>query len=99
MNKAFAWVIGFTKVGKALVPVQRVLSGKKTNLAGLAIAVPALVTIIQRFADQGIAYLATLPGSTEFIELMNGCALIFVRQAITKAANPVKDPNLKDVQA
>lgn len=93
MGKLLTWVLSFTKVGKVAEPVQKFLSGKKTNLAGLAIAIPALVIMIGKFADQGLGYLASVAGTEEFKQFMEGVALITVRAAIAKAGDPEKDPN------
>lgn len=94
MNKIFSWILSFTKAGKVLEPVQRFLSGKKCYLSGTALAVPALITIIQSFSDQGAGYLLTITASPEWALLLNGLGLMGIRAAITKAANPAKDPNV-----
>lgn len=93
MGKAIAWILSFTKLGKIVEPVQKFLSGKKTNLAGLAIAVPALVIMISKFTDQGMAYLVGVATTPEFKQFMEGISLIFIRAAIAKAGDPSKDPN------
>src|SRR5678815_1611384 len=100
MGKVFGWILSFTKAGKAANPVQKALSGKKSYLSGLALAVPALITILLTFSDQGVPYLLHVSNSPEFMALMNGIGLMGLRAAITKAADPAKDPNIKDgVQA
>jgi hypothetical protein len=73
MNKLMAWVLGATKVGKVIERIRAFLWGRKTYIAGLATALPALITIVSKFADQGGAYLLGLPTTEEFA-------------AITKAA-------------
>lgn len=93
MGKAVAWILGFTKIGKAVEPVQGFLSGKKAYLSGAAIAIPALIMIIQKFSDQGVAYLLTVVHTPEWNLLLNGLAIMGLRAAITKAADPSKDPN------
>lgn len=93
MNKLIAWFLSMTKLGKVVEPVQQFLSGKKTNLAGLAIAVPALVTMVGKFAEQGTAYLLGVAATPEFHQFMEGISLIFIRAAIAKAGDPAKDPN------
>lgn len=93
MGKLLNWVLSFTKLGKIVEPVQSFLSGKKSYLAGLALAVPALVTILTKFSEQGTAYLIGVTGTPEWTLLMNGLAVMGLRAAITKAADPTKDPN------
>jgi hypothetical protein len=95
MGKAIAWILSLTKLGKVVTPVQKFLSGKKTNLAGLALAVPALIAILHQFSEQGMAYLVTVHTTPEFKSLMEGIAMIALRSAITKAADSSKDPNVK----
>jgi hypothetical protein len=86
MNKLMAWVLGATKVGKVIERIRAFLWGKKTYIAGFATALPALVTIVSKFADQGGAYLLGLPSTEEFSALMLGVGMITGRAAITKAA-------------
>ena len=93
MNKLFAWVLSMTKLGKVVDPVQKFLSGKKVYLAGAAIGVPALVSIIQGFAESGLAYLLHVSATPEFQRLMEAIAAMGLRAAVTKAADPTKDPN------
>lgn len=93
MTKILAWVLSFTKVGKVVEPVQRFLSGKKAYLAGAALVVPAAVSIATKFADQGLPYVMTISHTPEFDMLMQGIGIMGLRAAITKAANPAKDPN------
>lgn len=93
MGKALSWILGFTKLGKAVEPVQKFLSGKKAYIAGTGMAVPALVTIITKFSDQGMGYLLTMTHTPEWALLLNGMAVMGLRAAITKAADPDKDPN------
>lgn len=93
MKKVIVWFLGFTKLGKVINPAQRFLSGKKAYIAGLSIAIPALLTMIQRFSDQGISYLLSIAGTPEFLEFMNGLGIMGLRAAISKAANPANDPN------
>lgn len=93
MNKVIAWVLGFTKLGKVVEPVQRFLSGKKAYLAGAALIVPALVSIATKFSDQGMSYLLGVTHTGEFDMLMQGLGIMGLRAAITKAADPAKDPN------
>lgn len=93
MNKVFSWLIGFTRVGKVVTPAQQFLSGKKAYLAGLALIVPALVTMLTKFADQGTGYLLGIAHTPEFDMFMQGLGICGLRAAITKAVNPAKDPN------
>lgn len=93
MKNVLAWVLSFTKLGKVVEPVQKFLSGKKVYLAATALAVPAIVTMIQNFSDQGMAYLMSLPATPEYKMLMEAIGLSAARAAITKAANPAADPN------
>jgi hypothetical protein len=86
MNKFMAWILGATRVGKVVEKVRAFLWGKKTYIAGLATAIPALLTIVSKFSDQGGAYLLGLPTTEEFAALMLGIGMITGRAAITKAA-------------
>lgn len=94
MGKVMAWILSFTKVGKVVEPVQKFLSGKKAYIAGIGLIVPALVEMVSRFSDQGVAYLVTVPGTPEWALLLNGLGVMGLRAAITKAADPAKDPNI-----
>lgn len=96
MNKLLAWFLSFTKIGKITEPVQGFLSGKKAYLSGLAIAIPAVITIVMKFSDQGTGYLLGVAHTPEWTLLMNGLAIMGLRAAITKAADPSKDPNKPD---
>lgn len=93
MGKIMSWILSFTKIGKVVEPVQAYLSGKKSYIAGIGLTVPALVTIIQKFSEQGTGYLLSVTGTPEWAMLLNGLAVMGVRAAITKAADPAKDPN------
>lgn len=93
MNKAIAWVLSFTKLGKVIEPVQKFLSGKKVYLAGSAMVIPAVLTMVQNFADQGTSYLLGVVHTPEWALFLNGLGLMGLRAAVTKAADPSKDPN------
>lgn len=93
MGKAIAWILSFTKVGKVAEPVQKWLSGKGTYLSGAALAIPAFITILQKFSEQGLPYFGNLMQSPEWGALALGIGMIRIRGAITKAADPSKDPN------
>lgn len=93
MGKLLAWFLSFTKLGAIVEPVQKFLSCKKSYLSGIAIALPALIAIISNFADKGMSYLLTVPHSPEWTLLLNGLAIMGLRAAVTKAADPAKDPN------
>ena|SRR5258707_5370166 len=95
MKKLILWVLSLTGAGKVVDPVRRFISGKGTYLSACAIGVPALIVILQRFSEYGLPYLATLLTSGEWITLMGAIATIRLRIAITKAADPAKDPNLR----
>ena len=95
MGKIVAWFLKLTKVDKVVEPVQSFLSGKKSYLTGLALAIPALITMLQSFSEGGMTYLLTMTHTPEFMVLMNGLAIMGLRAAITKAADPAKDPNVK----
>ena len=85
MNKIISWVLGLTKVGAFLDKVRGVLSGKKAYLAGAALAVPALVTIITKFAEQGVPYILSVTGTEEFKMLMEGLGIMGLRAGIAKS--------------
>ena len=88
MNKIVTWFLGFTKLGKVSEKVQGWLSGKKAYLAGTGMMIPALITIISAFADQGMGYLTGIHGTPEFKQLMEGWAIIALRAGLAKAAKP-----------
>lgn len=94
MNKMLVWVLGFTKLGKIVDPVQKFLSGKKVYLAALAIGLPALATILGNFSDMGMDYLVRMTHTEEWRRLMEAIAGMGLRAAITKASDPAKDPNV-----
>jgi hypothetical protein len=90
MGKLIAWILNMTKVGKVVGKTQTFLDGKKVYLAGAAIAVPALVTIITKFADQGTPYLLGVMTMPEWDSLMLGIGMMAGRAAIAKAAVPAQ---------
>jgi hypothetical protein len=93
MNKMLAWVLSLTKLNKVVTPVQSFLSGKKAYIAGAALIVPALATMIQNFSDGGVSYLLAVTHTPEFDAFMQGVGIMGLRAAISKAADPSKDPN------
>jgi hypothetical protein len=93
MKKAIAWIISFTKVGKAVEPVQKFISGKGSYLSGAALMVPALIVMLQKFGEQGLSYAMGIATTDEFKAFAAGLAIIRLRTAITKASDPAKDPN------
>lgn len=95
MNRVLTWILGFTKLGKVTEPVRKFISGKKSYLAGAGLAIPALMTILTRFSDQGTGYLVIITSTPEWALLLNGLAVMGLRSAITKATDPAKDPNAK----
>lgn len=95
MSKVLAWVLSLTKLGKVVAPVQKYLSGKKVYLSSAAVAIPALLSILQGFSDMGVPYLMQLPSQPEYRLLMEAIAAMGIRAAITKAADPAKDPNAR----
>lgn len=97
MGKIITWVLGFTKLGKIVTPVQQFLSGKKVYLAAAAVAVPALVSMLDQFSSQGLGYLTIMTSTPEFKNLMEAIAAMGLRAAVTKAANPATDPNFPKV--
>ena len=94
MKKILGWVLSFTKLGKVVTPVQKALSGWKAYLAGIGLIVPALITILNNFSDQGMQYLLYVTNTPEWTMILNGIGVMGIRAAITKAANPAKDPNV-----
>lgn len=76
MSKLIVWVAGFTKLGKAVKAAQSWLDGKKQYLAGLSMALPGLLTVIQKFQAGGIEYLSNVSSSPEYIALAGGVAII-----------------------
>lgn len=93
MGKIVSWFLGFTKLGKIVTPVQQFLSGKKAYLAGAGLAIPALVTILTKFSNDGMSYLMGVTSTPEWALLLNGLGVMGLRAAITKASDPAKDPN------
>ncbi len=92
MNKVLGWILSKTRLVKVTDPVQKFLSGKKVYLAAAAIAIPALVTILSNFSDNGMAYLLTITHTPEYRALMEAIAGMALRAAVTKAGDPAKDP-------
>lgn len=85
MNKIIGWILSLTKIGKIVEPIQNFISGYKSYIAGLALAVPALLTIIQKFGEQGTAYLVGITATPEWALLLNGLAIMGLRAAIAKS--------------
>lgn len=88
MNKIIGWILSLTKIGKAIEPVQKFIGGYKTYIAGLGIAIPALLVMINNFGDQGAAYLTTVSTSPEWLAFMNGLGLMGLRAAVSKQGAP-----------
>lgn len=86
MTKVLDWVLSKTKIGKVIGKVQDALKGKKAYIAGGALAIPALLTIVQNFSDQGTGYLIGLTTTPEYTLLLEGLAVMGLRAAITKKA-------------
>lgn len=86
MSKILTWILSFTKIGKVVEPIQKFLVGYKSYLAGLALVIPALLTILQKFSDQGLGYLTTITATEEWIMLVNGLGIMGIRAAIAKAS-------------
>lgn len=80
------WILGLTKVGGMVSKLQGFLDGKKTYIAAAGLMVPALVTIIQNFSQQGASYLVHVAATPEFKQLMEAWAGIALRSAIAKSA-------------
>lgn len=93
MNKALAWLIGTTKVGKGIFAAQQFVSGYKTYLGAAGLGIPALVTIVMKFSEQGTPYLMGVMATPEFRSLMEAVTAAGLRAAVTKAADPKQDPN------
>lgn len=93
MSKIIGWVLSFTKLGKVVEPVQQWLSGKKVYLGAAAVGIPALIAIVQGFSDGGIGYLAHVASTPEYKTLVAAWIAAAGRAAVTKAADPTKDPN------
>lgn len=85
MSKFLAWIIGGTKVGKAANSAQGWMKGKKTYLAGAALAIPAIIAILNGFADQGLPYLVSVAKTPEFVQMMEGFSIMTLRAGISKA--------------
>ena len=81
---------------KAIRSIQEFLSGKKTYLAGAALAVPALVEVLLAFADGGIKGIPGILKSETWMQLMAGVMAMTGRAAIAKAGSQVNDPNYPD---
>lgn len=84
MGKVFEWVLGLTKVGKNINFVREKLMGYKTYIAGAALALPAILKIVQSFTDEGTPYLLRLTSTPEYAMLLNGIGFITGRAAISK---------------
>ena len=88
-------ILEWTKLGKASKSVQQFISGKGTYLSAAAAGIPAFIVILQKFGEQGMAYLPTMTTSPEWLTLCGAIAAVRLRLAVTKAANPAKDPNVQ----
>lgn len=86
LNKIVDWFLSLTKLDKIVTPVQNFLDGKKAYLAGSAILVPALVTILQNFSAHGLGYLSGITTTPEYLAFLNGLAVMGLRAAISKAS-------------
>ena len=74
--------------------LQKWLSGKKTYLSAAAIAVPAVVEVINMFADNGLRGIGGITKTDAWAQLFAAFALMSSRAAIAKAGSPAKeDPN------
>lgn len=94
MKKVIGWVLGFTKIGKIILPIQKFLSGKKTYIAGAALLIPGLLGILDGVANSGMDYLMNVTGTPEWRMFLEGIAAMGLRASITKASDPSKDPNV-----
>lgn len=86
MGKIVTWFLGLTKIGKAVEPVQNFISGYKSYIAGLGLAIPAILTMVQAFGEQGTGYLVNVANTPEWTMLLNGLAIMGIRAAISKKA-------------
>lgn len=86
MSKIISWILSLTKIGKAVEPIQNFLSGYKAYLAGLGLVVPAVLTMLQKFSEQGTAYILTVTSTPEWALLLNGLGIMGLRAAISKSA-------------
>lgn len=90
----FKTIEGAVKTMSILKDVQKFLSGKKTYLSAIGVAVPALVDIVLRFADGGFGAIGDIFRSPSYVELMGALGAMAARAAIAKAGSPAKeDPN------
>lgn len=78
---------------KFVTVLQKWLSGKKTYLSAAAIAVPALVEVINLFADNGLRAIGGISKTEAWAQLFVAIGLMSGRAAIAKAGNPKEDPN------
>lgn len=86
MNKLLASILSFTKIGKVATKVQTIIAGYKTYIVGAGIAVPALLTILNNYGEQGTPYLLGVSGTPEYTQLLAGLGVITGRAAISKMA-------------
>lgn len=84
MKKIIALIVSKTKLAEYFDIVRKALSGWKTHMAGLALAVPALVTILGGIADQGMPYVMELTAKPEYLKMMEGIGLMTLRSGISK---------------
>lgn len=77
MKGLLAWIIDGTKVGKVLKSIQALLDGKKQLLVGISTAIPATVTILTKYGEQGNAYLVNIASTSEFMAASLGWTAIF----------------------
>ncbi len=85
IKKLMAWFVGKTKAGKAAGSAQGWLKGKKAYLAGAALALPAIIAMLNGFVDQGLPYLMSITNTPEFAKMMEGFSIMALRAGISKA--------------
>lgn len=85
LSKIVDWILSLTKLDRIVTPVQAFLDGKKSYLAGAAIIIPALVTILQNFSAHGVGYLTGITATPEYLAFLNGLAVMGIRAAIAKS--------------
>jgi len=84
MKKVVSWLIGTTKVGKAVSKVQDALDGWKAYLGGVALIVPGVCGLLIKFQENGIGGVLDMTNTDEYKMIVAGWTIMATRAAIAK---------------
>ncbi len=72
VKKLLIWILGKGRIGTTLEKTRQAVDGKKQLLASLAAAIPASITIIHNYGENGTPYLLNVASTPEFTAAMAG---------------------------